>query len=137
MSCNDFKSTDYVAYLNYTTNFTLQTGIPGGNGKTRMLIVSIALSSFVIVTNSILIYALVKTSRPFSKATQMFLCLSFVDMLSVIMNMINLLFSYVPYGLCILKFILYMLSSSLFFLGINIFLSISILPILSILSGSQ
>ena len=98
-----------------------------------MLAVLVAVSSFVVVSNSILIYALVKTSRPFSKATQMFVCLSFVDMMNVVTNAIySLLFAYLPHGSCILKFVMYVLSSSLFFLGITIFFSISILRYLAL-----
>ena len=54
-------------------------------------------------------------------------------MLSVITNVIHsLLFAYFPYGLSILKLILYMLSSSLFVIGVNIFFSISILRYLAL-----
>ena len=133
MACFDFDSIHYAAYLNHTTNFIFQSDVPDSDRMTLLLVVFVAVISFVIISNSMLIYALFNTSRPFSKTTGMFLCLSFVDMLSVITNVIHsLLFAYFPNGLCILNLILYMLSSSLVFLGINIFLSISILRCLAL-----
>jgi len=131
MSCS-VQSVTHAGNTNYT-NFTFLSNDTGNDIQRNVLVVLAVTNFFVVLTNSILIYALFKISRPFTETTRMFVYLSCVDILTGITNVaLRLVFGYVPNGSCALKLILYFLSSGLFLLGINIFFAISILRYLAL-----
>ena len=96
------------------------------------LITSIAISIFVLLSNSMLIYGLYRTTkRPMSTTKKLFIYLSCTDLLTTLSGQTRHILSYYIKN-CIVLLLLNSASNSFFCLGITIFFTISILRYLSL-----
>ena len=96
------------------------------------IIASIAISMFVLLTNSMLIYGLYRTTkRPMPTPKKLFICLSCTDILTATIGVSRHILGYHTNN-CVLLLVLNSISDMFLSLGIGIFLTITILRYLSL-----